>query len=167
MKYELYQGTKRPSVSEQALLDHVEFLKQDFYQVETKWPQFQILFDEFAQLNKTLCADDTVLVLERAYFYGGFTLFAPILANAQVVAVDCVVSEDDNRFGQQLSWLEDERCIKWRPDHVSYISDLKCIETGSMTHVLVPNVIHHERDQAGLFAEINRVLKPGGQCLIF
>jgi SAM-dependent methyltransferase len=167
MKYEINVEAARPKLSEENVVKHIEYLKEKFYQVETKWPQFGLLFDTLEKLMNEIPADQKVLILERAYFYGGWTLFAPIFHKQQVVAIDCVVDTSDARWGTQASWLEDDRCIRWRPDYINGISDLKDIASESMDYVIVPNVVHHESKQDQMFQEFARVLKKGGKCLIF
>lgn len=167
MRYEPNRFKSRPGLDEKAVTEHIEFLKEKFYQVDTKWPQFGLLFDTLATLMDEIPSDKTVLILERAYFYGGWTLFAPMFHKQNIVAVDCVVDGSDARWGAQESWLEDDRCIKWRSDFVNGISDLKDIASESMDYVIVPNVVHHEKDQDNMFKEFTRVLKKGGKCLIF
>lgn len=167
MKYEINAEATRPKLFEEKVAKHIEYLKEKFYQVETKWPQFGLLFDTLGKLMDEIPVDKKVLVLERAYFYGGWTIFAPIFHKQQVISVDCVVDTSDARWGAQASWLEDDRCIRWRPDYVNGISNLKDISAESIDYVIVPNVVHHEDKQDQMFQEFARVLKKGGKCLIF
>jgi len=167
MNYELFQGTRREGISPEGLEKHLRFLKERYYQVETKWPQFNLLFDEVKYLKDKLSNDKSILVLERAYFCGGYTLFGPLFSPNVMYAVDCGVNDPGDRWGKQLSWLDDERCIKWRPDYMSAISDLKDIKDESIDVVFIPNVVHHEKHQYKMFKEIARILKPGGICSIF
>ena len=166
MEYQTNSLGKRPGLRQSAL-DHINFLKEKFYQIETKWPQFGILFDALETLASKTPPDKKVLILERAYFYGGWTLFSPIFHKQKVVSIDCAIENQEERWGAQESWLNDERCIKWRPDFINSISNLEDVESESMDYVVVPNVIHHERNQNEMFQEFCRVLKKGGRCLIF
>ena len=167
MKYKTNFLATRNELNPDDVIKHIEFLKEKFYQVETKWPQFKILFDELRNISKSITSEKKVLILERAYFYGGWTLFSPIFHKQKVVSIDCVIDNKDNRWGDQESWLEDDRCIKWRPDFVNGISNLVDIESASIDYVIVPNVVHHEKNQEKMFLEFSRVLKKGGRCLIF
>lgn len=167
MNYELHKTIQRPILKDSIVNEHLEFLKEKFYQVDTKWPQFHLLFDEINYINNTVENDKTILILERAYFYGGYSLFAPLFPKFNVFAVDCCIDEPGERWGKQLPWLEDSRCIKWRPNGKSSISELSCVETSSVDFIFVPNVIHHEREQQRMFGEFSRVLKPEGCCSIF
>ena len=167
MKYKTNNLSNRNELDNDCVLSHVDFLKEKFYQIETKWPQFKILFESLGNLAKTIPSDKTVLILERAYFYGGWTLFSPIFHKQKVVSIDCVIDDQDDRWGAQESWLEDDMCVKWRPDFINVISNLVDIESGSMDYVIVPNVVHHEKKQDKMFQEFARVLNKGGKCLIF
>jgi len=167
MKYKTNSFFLRDKLNSESVLKHIEFLKEKFYQVETKWPQFKILFDSLEDLAKNTPPDKKVLILERAYFYGGWTLFSPIFHKQEVVSIDCVTDSQKNKWGSQETWLEDDRCLKWRPDFVNEISNLTDIESESMDYVIVPNVVHHEKNQNEMFQEFARVLKKGGKCLIF
>jgi len=167
MKYKTNNLSDRDELGNNCVLSHVDFLKEKFYQIETKWPQFKVLFDSLEDLAKTIPAGKTVLILERAYFYGGWTLFAPIFHKQKAVSIDCVIGSHENRWGEQESWLGDDRCIKWRPDFVNGISDLVDVKSESVDYVIVPNVIHHEKNQDKMFQEFARVLKKNGKCLIF
>jgi len=167
MKYEMNQLASRPKLTTEEVASHIEFLKEKFYKVESHWPQFGLLFNTLGKLMEEIPSDNKVLILERAYFYGGWSLFAPIFHKQDVVAVDCVVNTSNARWGAQESWLNDGRCIRWRPDYVNGISNLKDIESNSMDYVIVPNVVHHEDQQDKMFQEFARVLKKDGKCLIF
>ena len=167
MKYRINSLANRDKLEPDIVSNHIDFLKKDFYQVETKWPQFKILFESLGDLAKIIPSDKTVLILERAYFYGGWTLISPIFHKQKVVSIDCAIDNQEDRWGSQASWLEDDRCIKWRPDFVNGISNLVDIESGSMDYIIVPNVVHHEKNQDEMFQEFSRVLKKGGKCLIF
>ena len=162
MKYKTNNLSDRDELGNNCVLSHVDFLKERFYQIETKWPQFKVLFDSLEDLAKTIPAGKTVLILERAYFYGGWTLFAPIFHKQKAVSIDCVIGSHENRWGEQESWLGDDRCIKWRPDFVNGISDLVDVKSESVDYVIVPNVIHHEKNQDKMFQEFARVLKRMG-----
>jgi SAM-dependent methyltransferase len=167
MKYRTNSLQKRPYLETDIVTKHLNFLKEKFYQIEAKWPQFKILFESLESLADHLPSDQTILILERAYFYGGWTLFAPIFHNQKVISIDCVMNENDERWGAQESWLKDINCVKWRPDYINKISNMTNVESESIDYVIVPNVIHHEKDQNKMFSEFNRVLKKNGKCLIF
>jgi len=167
MRYKTNNLDSRKELEHPSVSSHIDFLKEKFYQVETKWPQFKVLFEELSDLAQVIPSGKKVLILERAYFYGGWTLFAPIFHKQNVISIDCFIDNKDNRWGEQQSWLEDDRCIKWRPDFANEISNLVDIESGSIDYVIVPNVVHHEKNQDKMFQEFSRVLKKDGKCMVF
>jgi SAM-dependent methyltransferase len=167
MKYKINNLSSRIGLDDGHVSSHIDFLKEKFYQIDTKWPQFKVLFDSLEDLAKTIPVGKTVLILERAYFYGGWTLFAPIFHKQKIVSVDCVIDGQDGRWGEQESWLKDDRCIKWRPDFINGISNLVDIKSESIDYIIVPNVVHHEKNQDKMFQEFERVLKKSGKCLVF
>ena len=167
MYYDLNERAARPSINSTQLEKHERFLKDSFYKTETKWPQFKVMFSGVEKIKSSLSHDQTVLILERSYFYGGYTLFAPFFSDSHVIAVDCTNDRSDKKWGQQLDWLENSDCILWRPDYKGPISNLRDIKSETVDKIFVPNVLHHERNQVEMFEEFSRVLKRGGTCLIF
>lgn len=146
---------------------HLEYLKTKVYKVQQKWPQFQIMIDVVLnELIPRLKKTDSILVQERCYFFGGYTLFSPLFTQANCITVDCINESHIENYGKQSSWIEDEGFIKLRPDH-SCFPDKLPLEDNSFDFVFVPNIIHHVKNQKGMMEEWFRVLKPGGKLLIF
>jgi SAM-dependent methyltransferase len=145
---------------------HLEFLRRRIYQVETKWPHFGRMLDDVAELAGRTGDDQTVVCLERAYVYGGDSLFAPLFTRGRFVGVDCQTETGKQRGSYQKSWTDDPDCV-----HVAATVKAPVTATGlpdaSADLLLVPNVIHHVRDQEAMFAEFARLLKPGGTGYLF
>jgi len=154
------------SGSESAVADHLAFLRERIFQTETKWPHFTRLLDDVKTLAAELQNGADVVILERAYVYGGDSLFAPIFSKQKVTVVDCELPTTASQGGYQKSWTDDPRCLHIRADHRASIT-----KTGLASEcadlLLVPNVVHHVADQEAMFAEIRRLLKPGGRGYIF
>jgi SAM-dependent methyltransferase len=106
------------------------------------------------------------LILERAYIYGGTSVFGPFFAHTQSTIVDCVISSAESRFGFNKRLVEGTDVIWWEPDAVAPIDALP-VESGSIDWLTCPNVVHHVHNQDGMFAEWARVLKPGGRAFVF
>ena len=53
MKYKINNLTDRDELKHDTVSNHIDFLEKKFYQVETKWPQFRILFESLGNLAKT------------------------------------------------------------------------------------------------------------------
>lgn len=149
-----------------ALQAHAAFLRERIFQTATKWPHYERLLADVAALGAGAAADASVVILERAYVYGGDSLFAPFFPGRGVTAIDCEIKTTKQRDGYQKSWTEDPRCI-----HQAAARRAPIEKTGlpgaSADLLLVPNVVHHVSNQDGMFAELARLLKPGGTGYIF
>ena len=145
---------------------HLAFLRQGIFKVDSRWPHYSLLLDEVAELAAELSDDSRVVILERAYVYGGDSLFAPLFAGHDVCAIDCQIPTAAERAGFQRAWTDDPRCIHRPADDRRSITATG-LPAAAADLVLVPNVVHHEPDQRGLFAELARLLRPGGRGYIF
>ena len=151
---------------DQPLADHLAFLRERVFQTGTKWPQFELLLGDIAAMARDCPADATVVGLERTLLYGGISLVAPFFAHATYVSVDCSPESADER-GAYNDWMtDDSRCIRRRHDRRGSPTATG-LEDAAADLVLVPNLVHHVRDQAGFFAEMARILKPGGRLYVF
>lgn len=146
--------------------NHLAFLRERIFQVETRWPHFARLLDDVAGLATTLPEGADVVILERAYVYGGDSLFAPLFWRQRAIAVDCELATTAERGGYQRSWTDDPRCIHAAAHRRAAITATG-LPDACATALLVPNVVHHVADQDGMFAEIARLLRPGGTGYIF
>ncbi len=145
---------------------HYEFLHEKIFQTKTKWPQFKRMLEDVRDLSIQLPQSSNVIILERAYVYGGNSLFAPLFHQHQVTSVDCEIPTTTERRGYQKSWTEDPRCIQIPAQTKASITKTG-LPHASADLLLVPNVVHHEPDQEGMFEEIARLLRPGGTGYIF
>ncbi|MDA0219551.1 MAG: class I SAM-dependent methyltransferase [Proteobacteria bacterium] len=146
--------------------DHLAFLREKVFQTDTKWPQFELLLDDLIALAVGLAAGSTVVSLERTLLYGGISLTAPVFAGQNFISVDCSPPSANER-GAYNDWMTDDgRCIR-----IPYSRRGSPTATGlddaSADLVIVPNLVHHVRDQDGFFAEMARILRPGGSLYIF
>lgn len=145
---------------------HLEFLRRRIFQVETKWPHFGRMLDDIRLIAAEVKDGHTTVCLERAYVYGGDSLFAPLFVKGKFLSVDCQTETAGERGGYQKSWTEDPECT-----HIP--ADLRAPATatglpdGVADVLLVPNIIHHVRDQGAMFAEFSRLLKRGGRGYLF
>jgi SAM-dependent methyltransferase len=162
----LGDSTVKENTSPTAQKEHLEFLAESVFQVTTKWPHFQRMLDDIVELAGNVTPSQKVVCLERAYVYGGDSLFAPLFSQGRFISVDCHLQSTAERSGYQKSWLEDSRCIHIPADMEASITQVP-LPSESADIVLVPNVVHHVKDQEGMFAEIARLLKPGGKGYIF
>lgn len=154
--------TETPSAIEK----HLEFLHEGIFKTKTKWPHFNRLLDDIVRLGKEVSPADTVAIFERSYVYGGDSLFAPLFGSCNLVLVDCQTLTATERGGYQKHWTEDERCVHIT-SHFKAPITATGLDSESVDLLVVPNVIHHERDQDAMFTEFSRVMKKGARGYIF
>lgn len=145
---------------------HIEFLHERIFQTRTKWPHFARMLGDVRELAETCREGARVAILERAYVYGGDSLFAPLFDRQKVTVVDCEISTTAERDGYQKSWTDDPRCLHRPADRRAPITKTG-LPDASADLLLVPNVVHHVRDQDGMFEEIRRLMAPGATGYLF
>jgi SAM-dependent methyltransferase len=145
---------------------HRQMLEERVFQVESKWPQFRRLLDDMGTLADETPAGAAVVCLERTLLYGGFSLFAPLFSGREFISVDCSPDSADTRGAYNAGMVDDARFVAV-PTTRRAPPEATGLPSGSVDLVMVPNLVHHVRDQAGLFAEMARILRPGGRGYIF
>jgi SAM-dependent methyltransferase len=145
---------------------HQAFLSEHVYQTDTKWPHFSRLLKDVQDIATQVQETQTVVCLERAYVYGGNSLFAPLFTRGKFIAVDTWLDENEHRGAYQGDWVQDSRCFQQPADLQSTIAHID-LPDGSADWLMVPNIVHHVRDQDAMVAEFARLLKPGGIGYIF
>ena len=146
--------------------DHAAALAERVFQIETKWPHYRQLLGEVREHAVQTPASATVVSLERTLLYGGCSLVAPFFQHADFVSVDCSPASADGRGAYNGGMTADPRFLR-----VPLSRRAKPEATGlpdaCAELLLIPNLVHHVADQAGLFAEVARLLKPGGRAWVF
>lgn len=149
-------------------LDHLEYLRNDIYKCKAKWPQFNILLKTIEEeLIPEMNENSKILIQERAYFFGGYSLFSPLFSGCQCVTMDTINSTSTERFGAQTSWTTGDAFIKEFADFSSVPEKIIQLESETFDYIFIPNIIHHVKDQRGMMLEWKRLLKPGGKILVF
>lgn len=147
--------------------DHLQFLEERIFQIDTRWPHYWRLLSDLLELTQEIPLGRKVVCLERAFVYGGTSLFAALFEGFDFHAHDVRLEGlEEARMGYQASWLDDPRCDARPVQSAGLVTDLP-LDDAWADAVVVPNVVHHIGDQEGMFREIARVLKPGGRGFIF
>jgi SAM-dependent methyltransferase len=154
------------TISQESLAQHQRMLEERVFQVTRKWPQFRRLIADMRRLAEETPANAVVVSLERTLLYGGLSLFAPFFHRQDFISVDCSPDSAERRGAYNAAMVDDPRCI-CIPVRMRAPAEATGLPDGSADLVLVPNLVHHVRDQDGLFAEIARLLRPGGRGYIF
>jgi len=152
--------------SPEALEDHFAVLSEKVFQTATKWPHFELLLKDVCHLAAQTPAGARVVSMERGLLYGGCSLIAPFFQDHDFVSLDCSPASADDRGAYNSVMVEDPRFLFVPTTHRGDI-DRTGLETAGADLVLVPNLVHHVADQASLFAEFARLVKPGGKVYVF
>ena len=151
---------------EQRLRDHIDVLQTRVFEVDTKWPHFQLLIDDLVDMADRLPAGSRVVSLERNHLYGGFSLFAPLFERQDFISVDCSPGSAPARGAYNAGLIEDSRFLRV-PTRMNAPVDAIPITDGSADVVVIPNLVHHIENQRAMFGEARRLLKPGGELYVF
>ena len=73
-----------------SLDEHEKFLKKQVFFTKTKWPHFNLIFDDLKNFSKKIKKNSTVVSLERNTLYGGISLFAPFFDKHDFISIDCI-----------------------------------------------------------------------------
>jgi SAM-dependent methyltransferase len=152
--------------SPSALDGHAAALAERVFQVDTKWPHFRQLLGEVRCLAAATADGATVVSLERTLLYGGCSLVAPFFQHTDFVSVDCSPGSADGRGAYNVGMTADPRFLRVATTHRA-APEATGLADACADLVLVPNLVHHVADQAELFAEVARLLRPGGRAWVF
>ncbi|CAM8356422.1 methyltransferase domain-containing protein [Candidatus Methylopumilus planktonicus] len=154
------------TLSESQVEEHAQVLSEKVFQIKTKWPQFELLLDDIRTISKNLKCGSNVIAMERTLLYGGNSLIAPFFSEHNFMSFDCSPSSADDRGAYNANMIEDARFIK-----IPYTKRVDFTLTGiaseSLDLILIPNLIHHVKNQSALFEEVSRLLRIGGYVYIF
>ena len=71
-----------------SLKAHEKVLKEEIFFTKTKWPHFDLLFEDIQYFSKKIAKNKIIVSLERNRLYGGISLFAPFFKQ-KFISIDC------------------------------------------------------------------------------
>jgi SAM-dependent methyltransferase len=152
--------------SSEQLAEHISLLREKVFQTTSKWPQFDLMLNDVEKISNFTKRDSVVVSLERTMLYGGNSLIAPFFQEHKFISIDCSPNSADNRGAYNKELIDDPRFIVHPYDFRSSVETIN-LENSSVDLILIPNLIHHVKDQNTLFKEISRILKVDGLIYIF
>jgi SAM-dependent methyltransferase len=152
--------------SQSQLDGHFAVLAERVFQVETKWPHFHLLLRDIRRLAGAATPQMTVVSLERGLLYGGCSLIAPFFHHCDFWSLDCSPDSAEAHGAYNQTMIDDPRFLFVPTTHRVPV-EATGLGDGVADLVLAPNLVHHVVDQRGLFAEMARITRPGGQVYVF
>lgn len=144
---------------------HVKFLKEKVFFVNTKWPHFSLLFDDIDYLSKNK-KYKKVLSIERASLYGNISLLGPFFDKKDYNAIDCSTAKILSRGSYNKKYVQSNKIIKIPINNHYDYRNIK-IKKNSVDLIIIPNLMHHIFDHERLLLQCKNILKKGGKLYIF
>ena len=145
--------------------DHEKILKEEIFFTKTRWPHFDLLFENIKKLSKKISKDKIIICLERNLLYGGLSLFAPFFKQ-KFISIDCYTEKLFKRGNYNKHLIKNKKLIKITKD---YSFHYKKINLGKTTGdlIIIPNLLHHVEDVESLILQSKNILKKNGYIYIF
>ena len=147
------------------IIEHEKILKKKIFFTETKWPHFNLIFDDIKNFSKKIKKNSTIVSLERNNLYGGIRLFAPFFDNHNFISVDCIT----NTLKKRGAYNQVKKNIKIIRNKKNYQFDYRKIklQNNFADLILIPNLMHHIKDIDILLKQAKSILKKNGTIYIF
>ena len=120
--------------------NHEAVLREKIFFTETKWPQYNLLFNDIKALASMPLIRSSVFSYERNLLYGGCSLLAPFFYAHSYYVEECTRLDRG-----ATAAVDDSRLI---------ITRLESYNHEPIHMVIVPNAVHHMPDQSKFFDKI-------------
>tara|TARA_B110001450_G_scaffold250773_1_gene269937 strand:- start:513 stop:1295 length:783 start_codon:yes stop_codon:yes gene_type:complete len=148
-----------------SLDEHEKFLKKNIFFTETKWPHFNLVFDDIKSLSKSIKKKSIIVSLERNALYGGISLFAPFFDKHDFISIDCI-SPTLKKRGAYKKIERNESVIKRKKNYQFDYRNIK-LKNNLADLIIIPNLMHHIEDIDTFFRQVKAILKKNGKIYIF
>lgn len=147
------------------LLKHENTLKKNVFFIKSKWPHFDILFEDIKSLAKNKKIKQ-VISLERGGLYGSISLFAPFFKNKNFISIDCSTENIKKRGEYNVDKVKSKNIIKKKINFFRNYTNLN-LKKSSADLIIIPNLMHHIFDHKKLLIQCKQILKKNGFIYIF
>ena len=148
------------------LRDHIDVLRERVFSANGYLPQFNLLINDLISLRNSVSTGASVVSIERMLLYGK-NLFAPLFSHTRYISLDSSPNSADQRGAYNAHMVSDPRFVASECESIRCEPSALKLESEIAELVLVPNLVHHVRDQMGMWNEVLRILKPGGRLYVF
>ena len=144
---------------------HEKILREEIFFNNTKWPHFDLLFNDIKNFSQKLRKNKKVISLERNRLYDGISLFAPFFKQ-EFISVDCYTDKLFKRGSYNQHLTKNKNILKKYKNYSFHYKNIK-IKSNSADLILIPNLMHHIEDVDFLLKKAKKILKKNGQIYIF
>ena len=153
-------------IEKSKITKHISYLKKKVFFNDTKWPHFNILFQDIIYLSKKFGKNKKVLFLERGGLYGKISIWAPLFHKSIVVSIDCSPEGIKKKGSYNKKYVEHKDIIKWPINNFSDYKHLN-LSKNSYDLIIIPNLLHHISDHKRLIYQCYQILKKKGKLYTF
>ena len=93
------------------LKEHIKSLKKNVFFTDTKWPHFNLLFDDLKKLSNSK-KYKKIVSLERGSLYGNISLFAPLFEKKKFISIDCSSKKILSRGSYNKKFVDNKKIIR-------------------------------------------------------
>lgn len=144
---------------------HDKTLKEEVFFTKTKWPHFNILFEDIRKLSKNKNLKN-ILSLERGSLYGNISLLAPYFEKKNFISVDCSEKKILSRGSYNKKFVLSKNIIKVPVTFHKNYKNLN-LKKNFYDLIIIPNLMHHIYDHKHLIKSCKKYLKKNGLIYIF
>jgi len=153
-------------IQSQEITDHLAVLREKVFSSDQYLPQFNLLIDDVLALSERMSEGSFVASVERMMLYGK-NLFSPLFQHTRYVSLDSSPKSADSRGAYNAHMVDDPRFLNVSCESIRCEPDALDLSDSVADLVLVPNLVHHVRNQSDFWREIHRILKPSGLVYVF
>lgn len=149
-----------------SLKKHEQYLKKNVFFVDSKWPQFDILFQDIKNLSKKVNSKTNILSIERGGLYGNISIFAPFFIKGNFHSIDCSGNKIKKRKAYNKHLVDYKEIIKIKINEQQSHEKLEA-KKNYYDLIIIPNLIHHIYEHGLLLEKCKSFLKKKGKIYIF
>ena len=140
--------------------DHENYLRNNIFYTNNKWPQYNLLIDDIKTLSKNTKKNKRILFIERRNLYGDVSLLAPFFNVNFLRSIEYSTKNILKRKIYVKNLKQEKKII------VKKFKDEK-LKKNFYDLIIIPNVIHHTENVELLLKKSFNYLRKKGQIYIF
>lgn len=145
--------------------NHLQCLRDAVFEVH-KFPAFSLFLDHLEDnLDTWNSTENSICFVERTKLYGS-SLFSGLFDKAESISIDMSPSSALTRGAYNSRKISSPSFVFKESDLFLNQDDFD-LGNSLYNYVVIPNLIHHFKNQEELYAQVYRSLKPSGQIVVY